>query len=201
MCQFIETICLKNGEFNYLQWHQKRVDETFRQFFPNSHPFCLKDEWINFNISKKSPKKQRIRVTYAHKINKIEVFDYHPKIIRSLSFIEVGDRDYSYKFKNREFINESLKNSGKDEVIFTRKGELLDSSIANLILRKNNQWFTPKTFWLNGTTRQRLIEEGQILPIAINLNNLHEFEALSFINAMQNIGESAEIPIQSIIIP
>jgi len=70
---------------------------------------------------------------------------------------------------------------------------------SNVVFRKNGEFFTPHTYLLNGTKRQRLLRESIIKEAAITVDNLHEFEHVYLINAMLDIEDGVGCPVQSIL--
>lgn len=187
MYQFIESIKLKDGEIFNLFWHQKRVNDTFDCFFKGTQPINLQ-EIINVqNIPQKGFYK--IRIVYNDVDYSIEIQAYNKRIIQSFEIIETNF-DYPFKSTDREFLNSALKNSKKDEVIFSKNSFITDSSYSNLVFYDGKEWFTPNTFLLNGTTRQRLLSENKIKEIPIKTNDIHQFKKIGFINALNDLGEN-----------
>jgi 4-amino-4-deoxychorismate lyase len=45
-------------------------------------------------------------------------------------------------------------------------------------------WLTPKTPLLNGTTRQRLLDDGKIVEAEIKVHELRRFTKVALLNAM-----------------
>lgn len=185
MCQFIESIKLKDGHIYHLDWHQKRVDETFEAFFPNKKPVELAQ--IIENVP--STGLYKIRCVYNDNDTQLEILAYYPRKITTFELVEI-DFTYDFKFADRQKIQEIATNSEADEVIFMQKGHLLDATYANLAFYDGHQWFTPTTFLLNGTTRQRLLLENKIKCRSIKKEDLPNFEKVSFINALNDLGEN-----------
>ncbi len=184
---FIETIKLLDGGIFHLEYHQERVCHTFSRFFPNENVLSLS------NIIKKHtfPKegKYKVRIVYSREGHTIEMSPYQIKPISTLKFVNAENFDYSYKFLDRSFLNTLKENSKADEVIFLKNGMVTDSSYANTIFFDGQQWFTPSTFLLNGTCRQRLLKEGKIKEIPIHYTDIPAFKQIGFINAMLDIGD------------
>jgi len=195
MFQFFESIKIENAIPQNIFFHQKRINETFNQFFPNEKPFELikvfKDFTFDFNEIYK------FRISYSSKIEQIEYSKYIPKIHTHFKLLEVDKLFYSNKFENRDFINE-LKSKTKDEIIMFKNGEILDSAYANIIFKKEEKWFVPKSYLLNGTQRQFLIQEKKVLEREIRIENLVEFSHFKLINAMLNLEESTMYEIEMI---
>lgn len=185
MYRFIESIRLENGIICHLDWHQKRVNETFTVFFPGEKIFDLKSELSKEKLPDKGLFK--IRMTYDRTIKDIEIQPYQPKIIESFTFKEINF-EYAFKFEDRKNLNTFKPIIKTEEVIFTKNCYVLDSLFANIALFKNGQWFTPETFLLNGTTRQRLIAQNQLTPVEIKAEDIYSYEKISFINALNDLG-------------
>ena len=96
---------------------------------------------------------------------------------------------YSYKFLDREALNRLKKEAPTDEVIFIKEGMVTDSSYANLVFSDGVKWYTPTTFLLNGTCRQRLLKEGKIEERPIFQEDITSFRYIGLINAMLDLGE------------
>ncbi|MBL7877416.1 MAG: aminotransferase class IV [Cyclobacteriaceae bacterium] len=139
----------------------------------------------------------KVRVVYNREVLNIDFTPYVPREVRSLRLIEM-DIDYSHKFENREMLTEALKKRADcDEIIIVNDGFITDSSIANLIFKKEDQWYTPDTFLLAGTMRACLLETGQLKTRKIHVEDLSQYQSCKLINAM--IGkEGPEIPMNAI---
>lgn len=186
MFQFIETIQIYNGEALHLEWHQKRLNQTFRLYYPNKKPFDLSERYKKLNLPKTG--KHKDRILYNQNTFQANIEPYKIKKINSISFVE-ADFEYYFKHLDRKKINKILEESNTDEVIFLKNNQIADSSYSNLVFLKDNQWFTPKTYLLNGTCRQRLLHEGKITETEIKMENLLSFEKIGFINSMIGLDE------------
>ena len=84
-----------------------------------------------------------------------------------------------------------------DEILIVKNGLITDASYANIIFKKENRWFTPNTYLLNGVMRQALLNNKSIEVADINQINFREYESCKLINAMLGINAS-EIPVEAI---
>lgn len=187
MFLFLESIKLLNGKVYHLDWHQKRVDETFTKCFPKAESLNLKQIISEHSIPQKGLYKMRI--IYNATDFQLELVPYTKREINTFEFIEI-DFDYNLKSTNRTKIDTLKNTSTKDEVIFTKDNHILDSSYANLAFFDGENWFTPNTYLLNGTTRQRLIRENQLIEIPMRVSQLKNFQKISFINALNDLEEN-----------
>ena len=185
---FIETICIKDGNPQNLKWHQERVDNTFKQFFPDNHPIILLDAITNTKTLDKSS--QKCRITYSYEIQKIEYEATIPKKINSLKIIKSDNFDYQYKYANRkiiEFLHSKRENY--DDIIISIDGFLKDSSFANIALFDGDNYYTPNPPLLFGTKRAQLLEKKIIKPIPIKETELGKFKELHLINALADLND------------
>jgi len=106
---------------------------------------------------------------------------------------------YDYKFEDRtELENLFSQRDDCEDIIIIKNYQVTDASYANLIFRKNNQWFTPKTFLLNGTARKQLLERKIIFEEKITINDLQRYEKVKLINAMLQF-DGPEIDVSQIV--
>ena len=177
---FIETIKILDGKIYNINWHNQRFNKTRLKFFGLD-----KDIKLQEYIYPPSPIGLfRCRIIYGYDIISIE---YIPYIFsKKLTFkIVQSDIEYSYKYSNRDKLNQ-LKDSanGYDEIIIEKNGLLTDTSIANIAFFDGDNWITPKTPLLGGTTRARLINQNFLIPKNINSDNLKHFYNFALMNAM-----------------
>ncbi|MHA3044777.1 aminotransferase class IV [Riemerella anatipestifer] len=190
MCQFIESICWEHGKFYLVNLHQERVDSSFQRFNRSS---AIDLEKILRSVEIKTLQKHKIRVIYDLEGNyEIEYLPYQSPILSSFEIIEAPEIDYSLKYKDRDSLNQLKENSNASEVIITQKGYITDTTFSNLIFLKNEEWFTPKSYLLNGVQRQNLLQKKQVKEVEITLDNLSEYSYFKIINSMNNI-ENAPI--------
>lgn len=184
--EFLESIKIKNQKIYHLAEHQDRVNHTFAFYFSKAKILDLEQIFSQQAIPKEGLFKAR--VTYTEKNYSIEISPYTPKEITSLKVIEKNDISYDFKFLNRKTINE-LNNNSNQEIIIVKNHQITDSSYANLVFYDGKKWVTPKTYLLNGTCRQRLLQEGKITEEKIEKKDIQKYQKIGFINAMLDLGE------------
>jgi len=197
MSRFIETIRLKDGLTGDLSYHVERINRSVEEVLRSKKKFNLEDALSSISLPPKGLHK--IRLVYDTEIRSLEVTPYKKKEIRQLKIVYHNAISYDYKFENRAEL-ESLfgQRDDCDDVIIIKNYQVTDTSYANLIFRKENKWFTPKTFLLNGTTRKRLLEEKIILEEKITINDLYRYEKVKLINAMLQF-DGPEIDVSQIV--
>ena len=182
---FFESIKLLDGKLYNLKYHQTRIENTRKTFFPSSKDLDLDDL---YELAKAYTNGLfKARVTYADQISKIEVEPYQLKEIKRVRMVEIEDFEYLYKSTDRTFFNEKLKKqAGFDDILMINEGFITDTSYCNISLYDGEQWYTPKSYLLPGTKRAALIEKGIIQEKEIRQKDISSFYKIVFLNAMRD---------------
>jgi len=183
MYRFIETIRIENNRLQHLDGHNKRLNETIKHFFGSAPEVDLaKILVLPGNMDEGVYK---CRIVYDDQIREVTFQPYIPKVVRSLRLITDNDADYSYKFENRQLLENLLAQKGEaDDILIVRDHCITDTSYSNIAFFDGLHWYTPDTFLLNGTCRQRLLAEGILRESRITLHDLCRYEDIRPINAM-----------------
>ncbi len=193
MCRFIESICSIDGELFHLPYHQQRVDRTFRTFFKRT-PHDLSA--ILGEVPDRG--KHKCRVVYSENHCQVTYHAYQPRHIGSLQVVESTTIDYTYKSEDREALTRLYEYRGQaDDVLIVKNGKCTDSYFANLAFYDGKSWLTPDTPLLEGVRRQALLDCGQLVAAPIAVGDIRQFEKVSLINAMLDLGE-VSVPVSSI---
>ena len=195
MSRFIESICYENKQYHLLELHQQRIDRTFKKHFPLTIPFDLASRLPKLNFEEK----YKVRVLYSNEALDVEFAKYVPARIKTLKPVETSKMSYEYKHEERGAIDKLFaQRSDADDVIIVKNGWVTDSSYANLVFWDGNKWYTPHTYLLNGVKRQLYLKYGLIGEKSISLMNIRDFEKVSLINAMLDIGD-VEVAVKDIL--
>jgi 4-amino-4-deoxychorismate lyase len=197
MCQFIETICIRNGEPERLIWHNERLNRTRQEVVAHVDRIDLID-YLSIPAKAKNGL-FKCRVTYREKIEKVEFEPYSMRPVHSLRLVNANDVDYQYKYANREKLQDLFAQRGDaDDVLLVKNGFITDTSYANIVFRKGKKWYTPDTPLLPGTHRACYLNQSKIKLLPIRPEMLPEFDEARLINAMVSLEESPVIPIKNI---
>ena len=172
-----ETLKAVDGEVQHLSFHQARFDKTRKELYGSMQKIAL--------LEHLAPPKAftcKVRVEYSETIQKIEYLPYTPRDIQTFALVE-ADIDYAYKYANREALNAHLRED-VDDILFTCKGELKDTSIANIALFIDGEWKTPLHPLLEGTTRARLLSCGALKAEVLDIKSLQKAEKFAIMNAL-----------------
>jgi 4-amino-4-deoxychorismate lyase len=95
--------------------------------------------------------------------------------------------EYSYKYENRERLNElKERRQDCDEIMIVKNGCITDTSFSNLVFYDGKKYLTPAQPLLNGTKRKLLLQQGWISEATIKPEDLNNFQHCGLINAMLN---------------
>ncbi len=140
----------------------------------------------------------KCRIVYDKEIKEVTFQPYTQKPIRSLVLVEAGNIEYPYKYLDRSGIVQLQKgHQDYDEIILVKNGCITDTSYSNLAFLSGDEWFTPAEHLLNGTCRQRLVDQGALQEIRITPRDLFRYSHVSLINAMLDLGEVV-LPIKEV---
>jgi len=199
MLQLIETICFENGIFHRIPLHQERMTRARSHFFNCADTISLAAVLEIPEILKKQ--KVKCRISYSRTIDEIEYEIYVPKEIQKIQCVYDDSAWYDHKLKNRDALLLLLDKRGTaEEVLIVRNGYITDTSYANVVLRKENKWYTPDIPLLPGTRRTHYLQNGILSEAQIKPSELCQYDELRLINAMLSMEESATIPIDHILL-
>jgi 4-amino-4-deoxychorismate lyase len=185
MSQFFESIRVNDGIAENLDFHQARINKTLKTFDALHHRIeiaCIVQQLILPPLGL-----FKLKVSYDLKGNYHSASTaYQYKNIQSFALVEVKGHRYDFKFSDRDWMNEALTQSGKDEIMMHDEGLIKDCSYTNLVFYDGVNWVTPEMPLLEGTQRAKLIQEGVIIPKAIYVDDLTKFIKFKCINAMMH---------------
>ena len=191
MYPLFETIQILNGRAMHLEWHQARLDAAIRFYYK-------KDVGLKLNERIKAPAMYckgiyKCKVSYNDHSCDIEYTPYKKRKIDTLQLVDGNKLDYSLKYTDRDELNALLKRRGTcDEVLIVKKGLITDTSFTNIVLHDGNRWLTPRIALLEGTQRNRLIQEKKIFESDISTDKLQEFKCFKLINAILDFEKEEE---------
>lgn len=197
MSLLLETLKLEDGELCNLVYHQRRFDNARLALFPDEKPLDLKTEVIVPESCKKGS--YRCRISYRRSIEKIEISTHHIRTFNCLQTVSCEDIDYTFKYADRRMLEDLLsQRKGADDVLVIKNGFVTDTSIGNIALFDGTYWYTPVHCLLEGTKRQKLIEEKVIKVAAINYNEIWNFKKARILNCFYDLEYGNDILIENI---
>lgn len=197
MYQLVESLKLKDGIIQNLDYHQGRMNCSLEELFPGTEHIELSDVLTIPEDCQSGLYK--IRVVYNRIIEKIEIEPYQLRIIQSLKVVHHESVDYHLKYTDRQVLQELFEQRGTcDDVLIIKNGFVSDSFTANVLFFDGTTWYTSTTPLLKGTKRQYLLDEGIISEREIREGDIAEYQKVGLINALIDFEEMPVIPIERI---
>ncbi|MDD4829973.1 MAG: aminotransferase class IV [Bacteroidales bacterium] len=193
--RFIESLKVVGGEFMNIELHQQRIDISSKIFSINKK-IVLKD----INIPKSNNDLvQKCRILYSNDDLIISFSEYKQRKIESLKLVFDDSIDYSFKFEDRQRLKQLYdKREDCSDIIIVKNGLLTDTSFSNIILFDGENYFTPNSFLLNGTMRQKLLSDKRIIEKEIKYDEISNYNRIILINALNSIEDNLSIKIENI---
>jgi 4-amino-4-deoxychorismate lyase len=183
MSLLIESIKLLDGKFFNLFYHQQRMLRSLSSLCGVTDDFNLQEFLAGLDFPLKGLFK--CRIVYDDSRKDVEFVPYQPRSIKSLRVVEHDRISYDLKFTDRELIDQLFALRKEcDDILISKKGLVTDSSFSNIIFRRGNEWFTPRSPLLKGTQRQKLVDENKIIEQEIKTADIRSFDTFKVINAM-----------------
>ncbi|PLX06088.1 MAG: hypothetical protein C0596_16505 [Marinilabiliales bacterium] len=199
MCQFLETIKIKDGKPQNLDYHQYRLERTLKDLYNHKSQVLLEkkitvpEEYASGLI--------KCRFLYNIESFEIKFSKYEIKMISKLKIVEADDLKYNYKYVDRSYLNRLLeKREECDDILIIKNGFITDLSFANICFNDGDKWYTPSSPLLEGTCRSRLLDKKVIQPKEIKISDLSKYQYFTIINAMRGEDLTDIQPIRNIII-
>lgn len=197
MYQFIESIKIEDQEIFLLEYHQKRVNETFRQFGKET---SIDLEKIFKNLQHDEDGLYKLRIVYdLDRKFTTQLIPYAIAEIDDFQLVENNNIDYSFKYENRKEFAIMKEEARSEEIIIVKNNRVTDTSFSNLLFLKGKEWYTPNTYLLNGVQRQYLLKNKKIKEAEITLQNLKEFSHFQIINALNDFDDMFVYPLHKIL--
>lgn len=194
MCPFVESLKLKDGKIQNLDYHTERLNRSRKEFYPEAEDINLKSLLII--PEKYTSGLYKVRILYGLTIDKIEFESYIFRTVKSLKVVHHESIDYHLKFTDRQILEELFTHRGDcDDIIIIKNGFVTDSFAANLLFFDGRTWFTPTSPLLKGTKRQFLLDRGFIAEKEIREEDIKTYQKVGLINAMV---EPDEMPVLSV---
>jgi len=188
-----ESLRLENGCYFLIERHLERLAASARYFdfkFPESEianqlqTLATSHEQGRWKVRLELEKSGVVQTSIS------EIAELEPRrVALASSPVDQSDRFLFHKTTNRQFYDEELAlHPDCDDVIFwNQKGEITESTIANVVVMLDGQLVTPplESGLLAGTYRDELIAEGTISEQKITVENLARATEIYLINSVR----------------
>lgn len=186
MSRLIETIRVSEGRAENLQYHLERMNDSSQAVFGDTLHWKPKDFIRDMEFPSTGVHKLRIVYDQTGKTSGLSPYTIRP--VPSLTLVVDNDIAYDHKFENRT----RLERFG--DALFIKNDLVTDVSYANIIFMKDDRWYTPDSYLLNGTMRRYLLDNKKISERRITVGDIKSFTHFKLINAMlRDEGPASEI--------
>ncbi len=197
MFPLLETLKLKDGIVQNLNYHQRRLNRSMDELFHGAEKFDL-EKVISVPDNCKSGI-YKVRILYGPTIDKIEFAPYVFRSIQSLRVVRHESIDYHLKYTDRQILQELfVQRADCDDIIIVKNGLVTDSFAANLLFYDGEKWFTPESPLLKGTKRQFLVDAGIVFEKEIREEDIRSYRKVGLINAMIDFEEIPVVPVERV---
>jgi 4-amino-4-deoxychorismate lyase len=197
MCQFIETIAYENGQFQRLGLHNERCNRTRKHFFGTLPP--IEFESVLSIPEHLKHETVKCKVTYAKEIIHIDYDLYTIRAVHSLRLVVDDTIEYAFKYADRSKLNALFQMRGQyDDILIVKNGLITDTSYANIVFKKDGNWYSPQNPLLQGTRLASYLRNGRIISALLHPDDLHLYSEARIINSMISIESSPIVPIENI---
>lgn len=185
MSLLFETIKVVNKKLQNVSFHNERMNRSRYELFGCKDELNLA-ELIEIPTDITS-EIYKCKVIYSDKIKDVEFRKYTLRNIEKLRLVKNDEIDYSYKYLDRNQLDDLVKEHCKDEsedILIIKNGRITDTSYSNIVLFDGKEWHTPKFPLLKGTKRAKLLYDKRIIEKDIMFYDLKNYEQILLINSM-----------------
>lgn len=193
--RLLESILLEGGEFFLLSRHIERLRSSANYF-----RFRFREEQILAELDRlakmNSTGKWKIRLLLSQEgevegeaIQLVSARRDPLRVALAAEAVDSMERFLFHKTTNREVYNRALaaRPDCDDVILWNERGEITESSVANIVLAVGEELFTPPqaSGLLAGTFRNQLLAEGKIRERVIHVEELQHADTFFLINSVQ----------------
>ncbi|MBX0358055.1 aminodeoxychorismate synthase component I [Halobacillus sp. Nhm2S1] len=190
--QLLETMKLENGTIDLLDDHLDRIMASASYFAYPIKRNDLEDKCSQVTAAYPSGLyKTRMLVDEEGKAE-LEVHGLTPCascVTGTLSENPVNEEDpfLFHKTTHREVYQRHQSEEAEATLLWNRRGELTEFTIANLVVHFNGQYYTPPVDCglLSGTYRKDLLRCGKLKEKVLYKEDIHKFDEIWMINAVR----------------
>ncbi|MEI8047995.1 MAG: aminotransferase class IV family protein [Bacteroidota bacterium] len=197
MSPLFETIRIKDGVLQNLEYHNSRMNHCRKILFGASRPLNLENIIRIPNENRQGIYK--CKIIYTKNIEQQSFELYTARSIDSLKLVTDDSIAYQYKTTDRSRLDKLFAQREKfDDVLIIKNGFITDTSFSNIIFYDGSQWLTPSNPLLNGTMRAHLLKYKLIAEKVIKAGDLPLFRKARLINAMLPFEMGSDVEIENI---
>jgi len=189
-----ESMLLEQGKYFLFDRHMKRLSQSADYFSFASVEEQIRDSLMDLAIRHADGTwkiKVELQKDGQFEIGSIQIST--GRLIRRVALaskaIDSSNRFLFHKTTQRDFYSSEIEQRPDcdDIIFFNERGEITESSIANVVVRINDKMCTPsiQAGLLAGTFRNALLAEGKIVERTISIDDLRGAKELFLINSVR----------------
>ncbi|MDR1577032.1 MAG: aminotransferase class IV [Deltaproteobacteria bacterium] len=191
---FLESIKWARNRYHNLPFHVARIERTWGQYFGGAPGFELAQA-LPRDLG---PDLIKVRLVYNQARYTVTHAPYSFPVLKTAELVK-SDLYYGEKFVDRGELNALKAQSQADEILIVQDGQITDCSIANLVFAEGTgRLVSPKKCLLPGVKRAALLAAKKIELAVIRPGDLDKYARVSLINAMIDLEDAIEIPVERI---
>ncbi|MCF6768203.1 aminodeoxychorismate synthase component I [Thiotrichales bacterium 19S11-10] len=199
----IECILFEKGEYQYLDKHLSRLENSANTFNFNFDQFLILDHLMDGQTQLQDDASYKVKIQLQSNgqfdISYEQCQPFKKLIKLAISQEPIDSKNILFQHKTTanltrgfytQVVNDYKEKYNCDDVVFVNeKGHITETSIFNLIVKLNDQLYTPKVSdgLLPGIKREVLLESGQIIEKSLTLDELAQADALYVINSIRGM--------------
>ena len=190
----ITTGKVEQGQLTFQDQHLKRLRESARYF---AYPFDEEklEAELNQTLAELDPSTDyRLRISIAKSGNvtcQLEKLQALPEAFcKAILVPQNADLQQPFTYFKTSY-RPHLSLGQQEQIYYNAQGQLLESSIGNLVLQLNGHLYTPpvELGLLDGIYRQHLLATGQATEKILSLDDLKSAEKIYACNALRDLYE------------
>ena len=190
--ELLETIRFDGERYYLLEEHLQRLRNSAEYFGISCDPDAIQMDLLQ--QAKTFDRSKRVRLLLDQQgVCKIEAAPLPASTILSIGFaadpVDAKHRFLYHKTTNRTVYEaaRATRPECEDVILWNEGEEVTESTIANIAVRHNDQWFTPPVYCglLPGTLRAALLREGRLQERVITKEELLGADEVRLINSVR----------------
>lgn len=196
MKNLVESIAVKDGNILNLEWHEFRYHKSYTEYFGHKPSLRLME---NLDIELPKSGYHKLRIEYNSNEKNFDVQPYQPKSINTLKVVEDNAIEYHLKYADRMALNILFElRDGCDDILIIKNELVTDTFAGNIVFYDGQQWVTPNSPLLEGTSRNSLLDRGYLVEKEIRRDDISRYRGFQVINAMRPFIEDSFTDIENI---
>ena len=190
----ISTARVHQGKLLFLEEHMKRLQESSRYF---DYPFNAEKAHYQVEALCQSlnlDKDYRLKMSLAKdgelKFEHTQLTNLSNDFCQARLVEQRHPLDSPYTFFKTSY-RPHLSIEPHEQIYYNHEGQLLETSIGNIVLKIKDQLYTPPVHLglLNGIYRQRLIADNKLKEKVLTLKDMEQAQAIYGCNAVRGLYE------------